>query len=56
MAAKMRYGKYLGKINRPLPHKGAVSMGKSNFPESCRQMSAALPKGFQKHCFLHAIL
>lgn len=40
MLAKMRYGMYLCKINRPLPHEGAVLWEKA-----ASQNLAALLKG-----------
>lgn len=40
MLAKMRYGLYLCKINRTLPHEGAVLWEKA-----ASQNLAALPKG-----------
>lgn len=52
MLAKMRYGKYLCKMNRPLPHREAASMGKGSFPEPNLRMSADLPKGYKASALL----
>lgn len=40
--AKMRYGKHLCEINRPVPHREAVSMGKISFPELSRCLQLSL--------------